>query len=273
MAFLLTAALSGCTASKTTFYAFADLPYKENEVEKLKNGVQAINRDGAHQFSVHLGDIKAGRDSCTRFYYEQLAGLLKGLDKTTFIIPGDNEWNDCTEPEAAWRLWEAYFMGFEDNWNSRRFVVNHQPSRPENFAFLHRKCLFLGLNLVGGRVHDEAEWEQRLADNAEWLAQNFESYGRKAKCAVVFGHAQPPSDTAHLNQRFFNALQTTAAGFGRPILFMHGDGHVLELERFLAPNVLRFELNGGKESDWLMKIVVEAGKRQPFSFLLPAPRF
>lgn len=263
--------LCSCTTSSITFYAFADLPYSPAEAEKLRSGIQAINRDGSHDFSIHLGDIKAGRDSCGRFYYEQCAALLRSLDKLTFIIPGDNEWNDCSDPDAAWKLWEEYFMGFEGNWPGRRFRLAHQPGRRENFAFVYRRCLFIGLNLVGGRVHDPAEWEKRLAGNAEWLEQHFTANRKKAKCAVVFGHAQPPADTAHLNNRFFSALQAAALGFGKPVLFMHGDGHILELERFLADNLLRFELNGGKENDWLMKVAVAPGRKQPFSFLLPAP--
>lgn len=264
-------ALCSCTAPKTSFYAFADLPYSEVEAERLRAGIQDINRDGTHDFSIHLGDIKAGKDSCGRVFYEQAATMLKALNKATFIIPGDNEWNDCSDPDAAWQLWEAYFAAFEDNWDNLKFEVRRQPSRKENFAFVFRKTLFIGLNLVGGKVHDEAEWKRRLADNAEWLEQNFAAYSKKVKCAIVFGHAQPVADAGHPNNRFFEALKAVALGFGRPVLFMHGDGHVLEVERFLAPNLLRLELNGGKEKDWLMKVLVEPNKRQPFTFQLPVP--
>ncbi|MCB0549521.1 MAG: hypothetical protein KDD19_18245 [Phaeodactylibacter sp.] len=264
-------ALSGCKGPQTTFYAFADLPYSSSEVEKLRLGIQVINLDGSHTFSVHLGDIKAGKAPCERLYYEQASMLLKSLDKTTFIIPGDNEWNDCVEPDSAWALWEEHFMGFEDNWAAPPFRVDHQPARNENFAFVYRKCLYIGLNLVGGRVHDVAEWEKRLADNARWLAQQFAANRKKVKCAVVFGHAQPASGSPGPNQAFFDALRAAALDLDKPVLFMHGDGHVLELERFLVDNLLRFELNGGKEKDWLMKVVVSPGRKQPFAFQLPAP--
>ena len=263
--------LAGCRGPQTAFYAFADLPYSDSEVEKLKNGVEAINRDNSHDFSIHLGDIKAGKDSCERRYYVQASTILRGLNKITFIIPGDNEWNDCAAPDAAWPLWEEYFMAFEQNWPDQKFKVAHQPGRPENFAFVYRKCLFIGLNLVGGRVHDQAERKTRLADDAQWLKQHFAANRKKAKCAVVFGHAQPASNPPDPNQLFFDTLKEVATAFEKPVLFMHGDGHVLEIERFLAGNLLRFELNGGKEKDWLMKVVVEAGKEQPFGLLLPVP--
>lgn len=264
-------ALSGCQAPLTTFYAFADLPYSPAEVEKLQAGVQEINQDGSHDFSIHLGDIKAGKGPCERLYYEQAFTLLKSLNKTTFIIPGDNEWNDCTEPDAAWALWEEYFMNFEDNWPAPPFRVDHQLARKENFAFVYRKCLYVGLNLVGGRVHDAVEWEKRLADNAQWLAQQFAANRKKVKCAVAFGHAQPASGSPDPNEAFFDALQAAALDLDKPVLFIHGDGHVLELERFRVDNLLRFELNGGKEKDWLMKVVVAPGRKQPFVFQLPAP--
>ena len=268
---LFCVSLFSCQPSRTTFYAFADLPYKESEVEKLKAGVQAINRDESHDFSIHLGDIKAGKAPCERWQYEQTWEILKRLDKPTFIIPGDNEWNDCPDPDSAWPLWEEHFMEFDQNWPAPKFEVARQPARRENFAFVHRRCLFVGLNLVGGRVHDEVAWKDRLNDDIHWLKKNFSTHQNKVKCAVVFGHAQPPAGAGHPNNRLFDALKAAALEFRKPVLFMHGDGHVLEIERFLADNLLRLELNGGKENDWLMKVVVEAGEEQPFRILLPVP--
>jgi hypothetical protein len=45
------------------------------------------------------------------------------------------------------------FGDFHDQWNHPFTVIKHE-TRPENFSFLHKRTLFFGLNLVGGKRHD-----------------------------------------------------------------------------------------------------------------------
>jgi hypothetical protein len=72
----------------------------------------------------------------------------------------------------------------------------------ENWAFTLNKALFVGINLVGGEVHDTTEWATRQAANLEWIAVQV-SAARKNKdleVLVVFAHADPSIPT---NDPFF----------------------------------------------------------------------
>lgn len=51
-------------------------------------------------------------------------------------------------------------MGFDTNWN-HDFSVVRQPDYEENFYFVREQTLIFGLNIVGGRVHDQIEWNRR----------------------------------------------------------------------------------------------------------------
>ena len=139
----------------------------------------------------------------------------------TFVIPGDNEWNDCADPDAAWQLWKQYFTRFEQHWR-HSFPVFRQLHREENFSFMRNEVLFIGLNLVGGRVHDAQEWELRHADDILWTRRNFSEFGDDSQAVVIFGHAQPRADHAD----YFAALVEEATAFEKPILYLHGDGHI-----------------------------------------------
>lgn len=108
-----------------------------------------------------------------------------------YLSPGDNEYNDCPNPESAWALWEEYLGEYDQKYWPRptEYKVVRQPNRTENFAFVFRKTLFVGLNLVGGIVHDTAEWAKRLGENLEWVDTNVAQNKLNMEVLVLFGHA------------------------------------------------------------------------------------
>jgi hypothetical protein len=70
--------------------------------------------------------------------------------KPVFLILGDNDWNDCANVDEAYQLWHNTFVDFESKYWDSDLDVSRWVSYPENFAFEHKKVLFIGLNLVGG---------------------------------------------------------------------------------------------------------------------------
>ena len=89
------------------FYAMGDVPYVDAEDKLLPQQIAAIPPDA--QFLVHLGDIKDGATPCDEAIYKKVAGMLAKSNVPTFVIPGDNEWNDCQKPEQGWKYWQKYF--------------------------------------------------------------------------------------------------------------------------------------------------------------------
>ena len=94
------------------------------------------------------------------------------------FVPGDNEYNDCPDPAAALTLWHDTLLDFEtsnSDWQLPFTLSRQEPDYPENFAFLYENILFVGINLVGGTIHDADEWAARLAADLAWIDSNVEA--------------------------------------------------------------------------------------------------
>ena len=246
------------------FSVMGDVPRSVHEDTLLQQQIVIHNRHSASEFMLHLGDIKSGSAPCDEAVYAKVAGYLRRLDVPVFIVPGDNEWNDCDDPDAAWRLWAKYFLDFKKYWYYEP-VVDHQPQRPENIAWTSKGVLLVGINLVGGRVFDQLRWDILLRDDAAWVSSQLAENRDKVRAATVFCQAHP----RHKHASFINEFQTIAERFAKPILFIHGDGHHWQHEEgWLAPNILRVQVDQGGIAPPLQVTVTPDGKfifdRAPF---------
>jgi hypothetical protein len=244
-----------------TFYAMGDVPYKPEEDVLLPQQIGDLPADA--EFVIHVGDIKGGAPPCVEGIYQKVSGMLRKSTAPVFIIPGDNEWNDCSDPnpDQAWIYWNHYFRRFDDHWN-HSFPVFRQIEHEENFSFMKNRVLFIGLNIVGGYVHDPDEWRQRHADGLQWIRRNLAKFGDEAGCLVLFGHATPQDK----HKDFFKPLSVVAQNFDKPVLYLHGDGHVWTYDRpFAARNILRVQVDqGGKAPPLQVSITDHA--TEPFQF-------
>jgi hypothetical protein len=204
-----------------TFAVMGDVPYAEGEYDLLKK--QLAELPNCAEFVVHVGDIKRGVLPCTEGIYIRVAEVLRESKPPVFIIPGDNEWNDCIlpTPKTAWGYWKKQFLRFDSRWN-HKLPVRRQLSRLENFAMVQKEVLIIGVNLVGGRVHDKDEWDVRQGQDVKWLEEQFSAAGSEVVSAVVLGHAFPGSKD---RMRFETGFLDVAKKFDRPIAYIHGDGH------------------------------------------------
>lgn len=208
------------------FSAMGCGPYLPEDEWALAHWVKLENEIGGSEFLVHCGDIVTGKNPIwPESQYEKVAFILSNNNRVpTLVVPGDNEWNDQLIPAQGWQKWSRHFMGFEKKF-TLPFEVAHQEARPENWAFVHRKGLFIGLNKVGGRVHDRQEWLTRHRQNAEWLSLYLERYRDSVDAAVLFAQAAPTNVDAELQEAFLTPLVEAARAFGKPILYLHADGH------------------------------------------------
>lgn len=60
------------------------------------------------------------------------------------------------DPDLTWVLWARDFMNFFEQYPDAPKVAR-QEGRPENIAWLDEGVFFMGINLVGGRMHDVEE--------------------------------------------------------------------------------------------------------------------
>ena len=242
-----------------TFYAMGDVPYAPEEDTLLPQQIADLPKDA--EFVIHVGDIKGGKAPCDEVVYAKVSGMLSRTAAPLFIIPGDNEWNDCTDPAEAWKLWVRYFMRFDRRWQ-HRLPVFRQLEHAENFSFVQGGVLFVGLTIVGGRVHDAEEWKQRHADGLHWVRRNLSLFGSDVSSLVIFGHAKPNPN----HNDFFEPFSEDAVEFKKPILYIHGDGHRWIYDRpCAAKNILRVEVDQGGIAPPL-KVTITNHPTDPFQF-------
>lgn len=242
------------------FSVMGDVPYIPAQFPALESNILQHNAESDSEFMVHVGDIN-GYQRCDALLYERMATRLKVLEVPTFVLVGDNEWNDCANPDEAWDLWFSVFAEFEKNWPDAP-EVEHQEGRRENFAWLDRGILLVGITLVGGLVHDQGEWNSFMDDGADWLETQLEAHGDGAEVLVFMVHANPTGD----HERFMSRFLLMAESFGRPILFINGDWHSWQHDRPWDPqNILRIQIEGGEEAmSQPIQIGIAPGATMPF---------
>ena len=247
----------------TTFTVIGDVPYNDIQREGLINLIEKHNSQNESEFVVHVGDIKKGSVPCEDNVYKDVNTILKKIKVPTFIILGDNEYNDCDNPQQALELWKTYFLKFNENWNFP-YTITNQNNRTENFNWIQDKVLFIGLNIVGSSVHDEDEWQIRLTDNGNWVKQLLEIHKTNIDATVIFGHANMIEAGSEKFESFTNLFRAAAANFKKPILLINGDGHFwINNKPWDEKNITRVQINGGDDA---LKVTINTDLKNPFSF-------
>lgn len=202
---------------------------------------------------VHVGDI--GRPDftfCNDSVYMDVANILKRSPKPVFVIPGDNDWSDCPDPVKALNMWRNYFVRFNERWERDFDVFYQSAGREENFGFVSKDILYIGLNIPGGFVHNQTEWDERHKTTLAWMKQNLEKYQDSVASVVLFGHANPRL----IHKSFFVPLARYLEQFGdKPVLYLHGDGHIWGWKRGFYGRA--------NSNSKILNIQVDAGARAP----------
>ncbi|MCK0190418.1 metallophosphoesterase [Arenibacter sp. F20364] len=246
-----------------SFTAIGDVPYNNEQRDGLINIISRHNDIDPSEFVIHVGDIKPGAAECDETVYEDVSGILKTFEAPTFIVLGDNEYNDCTDPQQGLEYWNKYFLHFNENWVFEP-TVTYQPERTENFSWIENKVLFIGVNLVGSQVHDSLEWQNRLVQNGQWIKKLLEEQVNKVEAMVVFGHANVVEAGPDKFKPFTDLLRGAAKTFGKPVLMVQGDGHFwLKNKPWPEQNITRLQIDGG---DTAVKITVNTNLDFPFLF-------
>src|SRR4051812_23495398 len=127
-------AASAAHAEPLIFSAMGCGPYTPPDKPAVAFYVQQENRERISEFMVHLGDVfrtptvtkphadpansaKPGAveppqpcDMPTEAEYHWTADLLSNSNTIpTWIVVGDNEWNDLVDPAQGWIWWQKYY--------------------------------------------------------------------------------------------------------------------------------------------------------------------
>ena len=222
-----------------------DMPYGPEDEELLPVQINQHNANSPSRFMVHLGDIKTGASPCVEPTYASVAATLAELEVRTYVVVGDNEWNDCEDPDEAWGFWQTHFEGFHTQWPGEPEVAS-QESRPENLAWIEEGVLFMAITLPGGATHDQGEWDAFLAEGASWVETQLFGAPPEVYAAVLFGHAFPVAKHAP----FILPFRAAVSDFARPVLYLHGDAHFwVQDQPWPEPNLFRVMVEPGGVAD------------------------
>jgi hypothetical protein len=183
-------------------------------------------------FSVHLGNVhNANVTECDASTYDEVANLIEdGSPRAVFVVPGEEDWSNCPDPDTAWESWMSTFEIFNQRWASNvdtkpMTLIDGEPTtifrekdQLENWAFVHKGVLFIGVHVVSGTVPDQDEFDDRNENNYKWVVGMSHQHDLAIRAVVIFGNGEPANVA---NQRFFTQVATFWSTFTKPILYLH----------------------------------------------------
>jgi len=188
----------------------------------LIDGLHSLPEIDGNTILVHLGDFNSPyATSCVESSFTTTVNMYMQSSIPVYFVPGDNEYNDCPNATEAMGYWKQHMLGFETKyWPRPSWEIRRQaPEYSENFAFLQRDILFIGLNLPGGIVHDRDEWYDRHEANLEWINATATNYTENYTTMVVLAHADP---TIEINDYFFQGFYSLVETNGdKRVIFVH----------------------------------------------------
>jgi hypothetical protein len=219
------------------------------------------------EFTVHIGDIKAGDTFCSNDVYANNLALFNRFISPVIYIPGDNEWTDChranngsMDPIERLNYLRGIFYTSDQSLGQRTLTLQRQSSDPayalykENIMWTYGAVLFVGLNMPGsnnnhGRTTGlfiagtEAEFATRNAANRAWLQKAFQmaKADTTIKAVVVLAQANPferfmetgfGTDSGYKD--FIRDLRVYTAELNRPVLYVGGDTHTPRMDKPLG---------------------------------------
>jgi hypothetical protein len=264
-----------------TFVAFGDMPYRDADIPKVDRLIAAINRLKP-AFTIHVGDIKSGSAPCGDADLKRALDQIGTLEQPVIYSVGDNEWTDCHRQiagkgfnprERLTKLRELAFARPGLSLGKTPMQVETQAKLVpkygkfvENQRFTKNGVVFIVPHVVGSNNGFEpqdpdaaVEYFERNAANVAWIDDGFRVAKEVAAKAVVIAfqanvyELRAPHPAMPRASGFIDTVQAIARGaraFGRPVLVVHGDNHVLEIESFKdtamrpVPNTLRLQLPG-----------------------------
>jgi hypothetical protein len=279
-----------------SFAVFGDTPYNALELALVPHVLRAADQAGV-AFVVHVGDLKAASEPCSDQLLRERLALLDASPRPLVFAPGDNDWTDCHRQSAGGydprerldRLRQLFYPDDESLGRERLRLVRQSDEDPrfrsyrENVRWIAGNVVFVTFNIPGsnnnlGRSQAmNAEHAERMTANFVWLGRAVElARGPAIRGLVILSHADPrfdrpaDPDDGHTGWRY--ALRAHLSTLGKPVLYVHGDGHRYRVDQPLRDllthdrieSFTRVEVFGSPTVGWV-RISVDPDAAWPFT--------
>ncbi len=272
------------------FVAFGDTPYDEEAPAPYFEGQEyaclqktllpgvKLNLASQVDFMAHVGDIKKGSSTYSQYCTDQLFSSRSSLFSIAesspnlidfFIIPGDNEWNECTgyntNPtvnDVIKTRWRSYFTtgtlaGFNRSplpSGATSPSVYRPVNQPQNFFFYYntKNIAFFGITEPAGDTYYDPV-------NAAFVSDQLS--GKSPSAIVIFGHSNLSS----------NVLSVLDSYKTIPTLYVTGNDHIycmkfLDKNRF--PKLVQLTVEAYLSSPFVVSVVQDTTSGEHFFHIL-----
>ncbi len=289
---------STMTNAPFSFVAFGDVPYSlPGDYAKFERLLLEINKTKPN-FNLFVGDIKSGSSPCSDENIVKIRDYFNTLEQPLMFTPGDNEWTDCHrdaagkfDPLERLAFVRKTFHASDSSLGKtalkleRQSDVSEHKQMVENARWTFNRVLFATVHIVGSNNGFERTQESvneffaRDAANVAWIKDTFSKAKASSAAAVVFGFQADMfmlDSTGYGKSGFTKSLAafaTEAASFGKPVLLVHGDSHILVIDQPLndakgvvLENVTRLQVMGGAGRVHAVRVDVDPSSSSLFSF-------
>lgn len=279
---LLAALTPGAQADdRLSFAVWGDMPYSRVERELAVDLLAEQSRQPL-AFSLHIGDLKSGNQPCDNALYADRQALLNASRHPWVLLAGDNDWLDCARASAGGHdpferlaaLRQRFFNA------PTPFPLRRQGAAPENTRWIGHGVLFVGVNLPGSPLPDNAAAQALRRTVLDWLDEAAALADPQTVRATVIAFHAHPGFAAHArggvsvrHAWFLDRLVAWAKYDRRPLLLIHGDTHIYRVDKPLIDSatgerfehVTRLESHGSPWLGWT-RVDVLPSSAEPFRF-------
>jgi len=247
------------TSTRSTFFITGGHFKRSDDVGPLLSALPS--KEGA--FFLHLGDMNRPQwRDCDKKSWQILLDIWLASSVPLFVIPGEDDWTHCDDPDDGWELWEENLVGLDQCcWHDATAAedMSRQEGAVENWAFVQQGVLYIGLHLVPGPdIPNNKEWADRLNANVEWLLDRVFAFGESVlEVICIFGHSTVEDES---NRNFFESFAAAVDMWNVPVIYIHQDDETeypwtYERNLFGVTNFLRI---GVREKLWPpLRVVID----------------
>jgi len=283
----------GHRSNAQTIAVIGDIPYGDALIAEFPADIAQINADPDVRRVIHLGDIKNGSSRCDDTYFAARLADFETFADPLVYTPGDNEWTDCHRAnnggylptERLAKIREMFFAHPGETLGGRARVRFQSRAFPENTMWDSKGVQFGVVHVVGSN-DDQAPWftdrkdpatgaalpetpaetalqarefVTRAAATLAWIDRIFDAAEEHDAPGVLLGMQADMWDGGPEIQTAFAPIKAViadrAARFGKPVLLMQGDSHVLKVDRpaGMPANLTRIVVQGSTNvpHEWL----------------------
>lgn len=288
-------------AQRFDVVAIGDMPYNlpgdYARYDRLIERINALNP----AFSLHVGDTKSGSTPCSDEILLKARSYFEKFEAPIVYSIGDNEWTDCHRAAAGSfdPLERLAFVRREHFAQAQSLGRNPMPierqadtmadrfaTYVENSRWTKEGILFVSLHLPGSNNNFETrrgapeEYFARNAANLAWIADSFAKAAREGAKGVVFvfqanmweEQEVPKLPLQNGYADTLRAFTEESLKFGKPVLLVQGDSHVLRIDQPLKDRngrtietVTRLQVMGAAEVH-AVRITIDAAEPGLFGF-------